>query len=922
MSDPNHTHYYLKVNKTPLTRGEQSIQLQANNGPRGDTGPEGIKGNPGPAGNKGAIGAIGTIGPQGPTGIQGLPGTIGINGIQGIIGSKGDTGIAGKGNIGSVGTKGFNGDTGIEIKGDTGIGKKGDTGILIKGPTGVSGATGPRGFKGPTGVFGDTGIIGSIGPTGPIGNLYTIGATGIIGPQGDTGISVIGPTGVMGATGPSKGPIGAIGPTGPSGGSTGATGVQGLSLQSYTFIVAVGNNNTGNKIAYSYDGLSWLPLSSANSIFINDVYCVSWNNKIWVAGGSSINGSTNTVAYSYDGINWLASSSGTKLFNKSLNYIIWNGTMWLGNGSMFTTINTTILSILGYSYDGINWSIKSQIDYIGYPNYFISSSPLFNSIFLSICYNGLIYIGCPGTGSTQLSYDSIYWFVSSLSLIITNSCTIFWNGILWVAGGNGTNQLAYSYDGLSWTASPTSTTSSPFSTSCNIVSWNGSLWVAGGDTDGTTSSIVWSNDGINWTSTSYKSFNVKTLTWNGTLWIAGGATINNINSMAYSYDGNIWTDVSSSYTLTNGTYNGSSSRYYINYNIINNPIIVPIITTSFIVSVGNSYNNNKIAYSYDGLKWLVSTSGNSLFTSNVYCVAYNGTLWVAGGEGTVNLAYSTDGINWTASPSSNQFGGTIFAIGFNSVMWVCGGSYSNSTAAQFYSYDGIIWYPSTSMFTKLFATVKWNGSYWLAGGGGDPNSSYTLQRSENGINWSRVLSYNNNVNNYTTLALEWSGRLWVSGVKGSNKLAYSGDGISWYGLPSSSIFGDRCNCVAWNGKIWVAGGEDNGAPSPIAISSDGVNWSSTPFNSLAVKTISWNGTYWIAGGLGVGSQNTSLSMVYSFDGYTWFNISFTSQITYQFNGSASRKYIDNSNIFNNSISFVGQTLNMTSNLYAKLKSIS
>jgi hypothetical protein len=28
-----------------------------------------------------------------------------------------------------------------------------------------------------------------------------------------------------------------------------------------------------------------------------------------------------------------------------------------------------------------------------------------------------------------------------------------WNGTMWVAGGSGTNTLAYSYDGLTWSAS-------------------------------------------------------------------------------------------------------------------------------------------------------------------------------------------------------------------------------------------------------------------------------------------------------------------------------------------------------------------------------------------------------------------------------------------------------------------------------------
>ena len=66
---------------------------------------------------------------------------------------------------------------------------------------------------------------------------------------------------------------------------------------------------------------------------------------------------------------------------------------------------------------------------------------------------------------------------------------------MWFAGGSGTNQLIYSYDGITWTASASGNT---FFTSVLSIAWNGSLWVVGGAVDGG-GSIGYSPNGTTWT---------------------------------------------------------------------------------------------------------------------------------------------------------------------------------------------------------------------------------------------------------------------------------------------------------------------------------------------------------------------------------------------------------------------------------------
>jgi hypothetical protein len=108
---------------------------------------------------------------------------------------------------------------------------------------------------------------------------------------------------------------------------------------------------------------------------------------------------------------------------------------------------------------------------------------------------------------------------------------------------------------------------------------------------------------------------------------------------------------------------------------------------------------NTLAWSYDGITW--TGLGKSIFSSNVRGIAWNGPRWVAVGDGTANtIAYSTDGISWTVISTSTS----IFSSGGNDVSWdgkrwIAVGNGLNRVAT---SNDGITWYgvaTSTSLFT-------------------------------------------------------------------------------------------------------------------------------------------------------------------------------------------------------------------------------
>ena len=121
-----------------------------------------------------------------------------------------------------------------------------------------------------------------------------------------------------------------------------------------------------------------------------------------------------------------------------------------------------------------------------------------------------------------------------------------------------------------------------------------------------------------------------------------------------------------------------------------------------------------IAYSSDGITWNgVTDSSTNIFTTAGYDVAYNGTMWVAVGEGTTySIAYSSDGITWNGVTDSSTaiFTSSGRDIAWNGTMWVAVGE--GTTYSIAYSSDGIIWNGVTdsgvNIFTLVGFGVAWN----------------------------------------------------------------------------------------------------------------------------------------------------------------------------------------------------------------------
>ena len=183
---------------------------------------------------------------------------------------------------------------------------------------------------------------------------------------------------------------------------------------------------------------------------------------------------------------------------------------------------------------------------------------------------------------------------------------------------------------------------------------------------------------------------------------------------------------------------------------------------STLVSCGYS-DNNSIGYSLNGGKtW---TGVGKTILSAGYDVAWNGTKFIVGGQGTqkfYNLAESTDGITWNQVNFYCPIDQYVNAISCNGNTWVIGGVGSSTMA---YSLDNGSTWTGISDFVfsdNVFSIQYFNLNYK------DPYKGiYDLDGKYHPTN-----TYLN---------------LWIACGKGNNSIAYSSDGINW---DTNYIYGD------------------------------------------------------------------------------------------------------------------------------------
>lgn len=175
-----------------------------------------------------------------------------------------------------------------------------------------------------------------------------------------------------------------------------------------------------SKAAYSYDGLTWTPLTLS---------IPSIGSMVYGNGKFIIQSSDTDIFYSENGLNWT-----------SVPNIISEGrllSLSFTNGKFFITLIVNGDSSIMYSDDGLVWN-RSNINF-EYPIY-------------SITYGNGLYVA--GTGSKNFFYSSdlITWtrvIIDTGTNAESLGTVAFGNGIF-VAGG-GADLIYYSSNGINWT---------------------------------------------------------------------------------------------------------------------------------------------------------------------------------------------------------------------------------------------------------------------------------------------------------------------------------------------------------------------------------------------------------------------------------------------------------------------------------------
>ena len=232
----------------------------------------------------------------------------------------------------------------------------------------------------------------------------------------------------------------------------------------------------------------------------------------------------------------------------------------------------------------------------------------------------------------QYSYDGIYWRSTNTLIFSTAGNYIYYGGTgtqKWVASGQGTNTLATSNNGITWSGLGLT----PFTTLSNFSAYGNGTWVAGGQ-----GSFI----------LAYSLNNAASFTGNSTF-----TSFSVGNGGVYSPTLNRWVVVGS------GTTEGVSIAYGsngINFNVVTGS--TGIFTTANKVAWNGTYfmavgsGDNSIASSLDGINW--QGLGTPIIT-NAQNVIWAGDKWIVVGSSTepynptLMYSYSPSGTGSTGS---------------------------------------------------------------------------------------------------------------------------------------------------------------------------------------------------------------------------------------------------------------------------------
>jgi hypothetical protein len=338
------------------------------------------------------------------------------------------------------------------------------------------------------------------------------------------------------------------------------------------FIIACDNPNNGgnnNVIRPERSGDAWTAVEGIPFQVGRIAWGGNTGNEKFIAAGYGGNNNS-FMAYSTDGITWVSA------INYQAPYYT-RGIAW-GNGRFVAVGQDAVLDKIAYSENGIAWTGVGN-------STFRSGKTVATSRITSIAWGG-------STGQEK-------FIVGGYVMYTENQIT------------RGTSHMAYSKDGITWTA----VSSTPFSSNINSIAWGGNKFVAVGDGG----EMAYSTDGQTWTKVENSPLkrSIKSIAWGNGKFVAGGGG-QYVGEMAYSTDGQIWTRVE----------DVASFNSHID--------IIAWGNNKFIAGLGDG----RLAYSPDGINWTVTTEtilipvnedGGITVSGAIGCIVWGNNKFVAAG---------------------------------------------------------------------------------------------------------------------------------------------------------------------------------------------------------------------------------------------------------------------------------------------------
>jgi photosystem II stability/assembly factor-like uncharacterized protein len=508
--------------------------------------------------------------------------------------------------------------------------------------------------------------------------------------------------------------------------------------------------------------------------------------------GVASNGATQLVAVGAAGLILTSSNSGvswtqaTSPTNNALFGVTWSGSRYVAVGVSGTVVTST---------DGTNWSIVGAS---------LTTQGL-NSVTYSSTSSKYVAVG--NSSAVLVSSDGLNWSVATSGATLYS---VVWTGNEFIGVG-ASGLIRASSDGATWTSRTTANTTTLLATAF------GPRLVA----MGSSGSIQQSADAASWSvATSGTTQSLNAVAWSSTLskFVAVGGS----GTVLTSTDGLTWTQTSS---IISGL-NAMTSR---------------IATDTLLVVVGDA---GTIMTSTNGVTWTKRTSNT---TSNLYAVAWSGTVFAATGAASA-LVTSSDGLTWTSQTGLATLisGGTMWGIaGNNATLVAVGQDGSAAGTIAVSSNSGGSWASPTNINAPgVLYSVTNNAGTFVAVGNPDPNGST-----------------GSNIRSATTPTTTWSIRGIGLTQNRLNSIAYSGSqyvavgqggtvvtssNVTTWALQSSGFTTDLKGVTA-NANNMVAVG--NGGK--VYSSPTGVTWTAqTSGTTSNLFTARWDGRLYAAAGAG------------------------------------------------------------------------